>query len=343
MMSPTKISPLVPFLCLLLSGCVGEPEDPPTLEPVVDIDDAFGGKADAAADRVLPDGPAPAEFANQITLFAIPSPRPAELSWKSPGKLVRRVMFSKLGQMTGLGFSRSLGHAGVRIECGRDGFFQGSMTNVDGSQFNDLLMRDRIGLGMLFDDVDGRLERAEELEETLLERYDNGRVSFLRIGISEETCRGLIDYVHAYETAGVQSAYGLAARPLYREGAGCSAFSMSFLELANLIEPRYREEWSFSVRVPKDLVGGTMNPGNEVGLWRLFLLTRGWAEPDEEAFEVSGWDPTLMFHSIRAMAEEHVRAGGEDAEARGRAIGLVLDRRSVEPTDALLDGTFFYE
>ncbi len=333
-------------LCLLslgLTACVAEPEEPPTIEPAIEPDDAFGGKSDAAAARVLPSGPTPDAFENQLTLFAIPSPRPAELSWRSPGKLVRRVMFNKLGNMTGLGFSRSLGHAGVRLECANGEWFQGSMTHVDGAQFNDLLMRDRIGLGMLFDSVDGRLETAEELEETLRERYVSGRVSFLRVGISEETCLGLVDYVDAYEAEGVGGAYGLAARPLYREGAGCSAFSMAFLELANLIEPRFEEEWSFSVRVPKDLVGGSMNPGNEVSLWRLFLLTRGWADEDEEAFDVSGWDPTLMFHSIRDMAEAHVRAGGESAEARGRAIGLVLDRRHVAPTAALRDGFFFRE
>ncbi len=86
-----------------------------------------------------------------------------------------------------------------------------------------------------------------------------------------------------------------------------------------------------------------MNPGRRVSLWRLFLLTRGWAEPDEEGFDVTGWDPTLMFHSIRDMAEAHVREGGQMAEARGRAIGLVLDRREAPPNQLLSEGVFFYE
>jgi len=335
------------FVLWNLVGCVGEPEEPPSIEAAVAVDDAFGGKADGARDRVMPTGPAPATFPNQLTLFAIPSPRPAELSWDSPGKLVRRVLFNEVGSMTGIGFHRTLGHAGVRIECesagGDDAFFQGSMTNVDSSQFNDLLTRDRIGLGMLFDDVDGQIESAEVLEETLQQRYQNGRVSFLRIGISAETCSGLMDYVSAYSAENVQANYGLAARPLYREGAGCSAFSMSFLDLANLMEPEYYDEWSFSVRAPADLVGGTQNPGNRVGLWRLFWLTRDWAGPDEEGFDVFGWDPTLMFHSVRKMAEDDVRAGNDNAEARGRAIGLVLDRTDVVPRDALLDRTFFYD
>ena len=338
------VSSLLGLLGLL--GCVGEPAEPPSLEPVVPVDDAFGGKADGASDRVMPTGPAPASFANQITLFAIPSPRPAELSWESPGKLVRRVLFNKVGNMTGLGFHRTLGHAGIRVECdgvdGDDVFFQGSMTNTDGAQFNRLLTEDRVGLGMLFDNVDGEIESAEVLEETLQTRYDNGRVSFLRIGVSAETCSGLMDYVRAYSEENVQANYGLAARPLYREGAGCSAFSISFLDLGNLIEPEYYDEWSFQVRAPADLVGGTQNPGNSVSLWRLFWLTRDWATPGEEGFDVFGWDPTLMFHSIRQMAEDDVRAGNDNAEARGRAIGLVLDRTDVVARDALLDRTFFH-
>jgi len=338
-------------LFVVSAACaVAEDEGIPSLDPVSEPDDAHGGKADSASGRIMPSGPAPTAFANQLTLFAIPSPRPAELSWKKPGKLVRRVLFNELGKMTGLGFHRSLGHAGVRVECEspyvtRTGdsttFFQGSMTNLDSSQFNDLLMKDKIGLGMLFDNVDGQIESPEVLEETLQKRYKNGRVSFLRIGISADTCTDLLAYAEAYRDANVQRNYGLAARPLYREGAGCSAFSMAFLELGNLVEDRYVDEWSFSVRAPKKLVGGTQNPDNRVGLWKLFWVTRGWAGPDEDGYDVFGWDPTLMFHSIRAMAEDHVRAGGTSAEGRGRAIGLVLDRTSVVPRSALSDHTFF--
>jgi hypothetical protein len=252
--------------------------------------------------------------------------------------------------MTGLGFHRRLGHAGVRIECAQPfvaesgestSYFQGSMTNVDSNQFNQLLMDDKIGLGMLFDNVDGAIETAEVLEETLQKRYGNGRVSFMRFGIGAETCTDLLAYVHAYRQANIHEYYGLAARPLYREGSGCSAFSISFLELANLVEERFVDEWTFSVRAPAELVGGSRNPGNRVGLWKLFWLTRSWASPDEEGFDVFGWDPTLMFDSIRDMAEQDVRAGGNSAEARGRAIGLVIDRTDVEPSEALSDRTFF--
>ncbi len=341
----------VALLSAMTAACaVDEEEGIPSLDPASEPDDAYGGKADSANGRIMPNGPAPAAFANQLTVFAIPSPRPAELSWDKPGKLVRRVLFNELGNMTGVGFHRTLGHAAVRIECeapfvSRTGqettVYQGSMTNVDSNDFNELLVENKIGLGMLFDNVDGQLEDPEVLEETLQKRYKNGRLSFLRIGISAETCAGLLAYVEAYDEANVQKNYGLAARPLYREGAGCSAFSMSFIELANLMEAQYVDEWSFSVRAPKELVGGSRNPNNQVGLWKLFWLTRGWADSDEVGFDVFGWDPTLMFHSIRAMAEDHVRAGGDSAEGRGRAIGLVLDRTYMPPSVALHNRTFF--
>src|SRR6185295_3111342 len=106
--------------------------------------------------------------------------------------------------------------------------------------------------------------------------YEAGRISFIRFAVSPDVCRGLIGYAREFEERNVAKEYGFV-RPLYQEGAGCSAFSMAFLELANLDEARFRDAWSFDVRIPMSLIGGRDNPGNKVSILELFFTFRGWA------------------------------------------------------------------
>jgi hypothetical protein len=308
-----------------------------------------------------PTTPAPVEPADAhvLTLYAIPAPssylNPAGLSWQTPGGLVRRVLVNEAGGVA-LDFKRTIGHAGVRVACsasnGRPAeHFQGSMTNVDSGDFNALVIDQKVGLGMLFDNVPGRLEREEELQATVTEREGNGKMAFVEMHVSGDTCHALVDYAKAYAAANVQKNYGLAARPLYKEGAGCSAFSIAFLELANLLEPRFVQGWSFSVRVPKytspligsreALVGGSKNPGAEVPLTRLTTITRDWAKPTEEGWDLFGWDPTQMYEWIDAAAVAAQNSGSERVALHGQAKGLVLDRRTVAPKPELTNRTFF--
>lgn len=274
-----------------------------------------------------------AHFDNELTLYAIPAPRLFGLSWKRPGGLARRTLLNN-----GLGLSRSLGHAAVRVTCGSR-HFQGSMIDV-GTEFRDMVLKEKAGLGVLFRTVQGALEPEADLQKTLDERYENGRVSFVRFALDASTCEDLLAYAEAYEAANVQERYGFV-RPLYREGAGCSAFSMAFLELAHLDDARFREAWAFDVRVPMKLIGGTDNPGNDVTVLELFTTFRPWARADEPHMRLVGWDPTKMFTSIRRWAKDASKTGEERVERRGRALGLVLDRRGTAPRTELRARTFW--
>jgi hypothetical protein len=268
-------------------------------------------------------------FDNELTLYAIPAPRLFGLKWNRPGGLARRVLLNE-----GLGFSRALGHAAVRVSCNGTTFL-GSMVDT-GSEFRDMVLKEKAGLGILFRSVPGAVEDPGSLQGTLDERYENGRISFIRFKIAPDTCQALLDYVQAYKAADVGDRYGFV-RPLYREGSGCSAFSMAFLELANLDEGRFRDAWGFDVRVPMTLIGGPDNPGNKVSVLKLFTTFRPWAKESEPHQRLVGWDPTLMFTSIRKWA----RSGAEHVEKRGRAVGIVLDRSDVAPRAELANRTFW--
>ncbi len=274
-------------------------------------------------------------FDDQMTLWVIPAPRPFGLTWRRPGPLVRRTIFN---EATGL--NRGIGHAGITLECAATAdrpavHWQGSVRST-GDDFRGMIFEDKAGMGILFATVPGRLELAEELQPSLDLRARRGRLNWLRMGISSESCHALHDYVAASDEAPANDRYGFV-RPLYQEGAGCSAFSMAFLQLAGLVEPWMREEWSFDVNIPMELIGGELNPDNPVGVGKLFTITRGWAEPDEPQLRLNGWEPTYMFHSIHARTF----AQGARVEHWGRATGLVLDRRDAVPSPSLMDGSFF--
>jgi hypothetical protein len=321
-----------------LAGCSAVDEDPDgnpneaaMLEDELRADEESFEAYDATSEELAKAQPeAPLE--NELTLYAIPAPKLFGLKWKRPGGLARRTLLN-----VGLGFSRALGHAAVRVSCGGE-TFTGSVYDT-GNEFKTMVMDEKAGLGVLFRTVAGTLETAGELQPTLDERYGSGRLSFIRFQLSKDTCTALLDYAKAFEAANIAKEYGFV-RPLYQEGAGCSAFSMAFLELANLDEARFRSAWSFDVRVPMKLIGGKDNPGNEVSVFELFTTFRPWASETEPHKRLVGWDPTLMFTSIRSWAKQAAKKG-EPIERRGKAIGLVLDRRTVAPRPELANRTYW--
>jgi hypothetical protein len=339
----SKVTPL-PWLLALLAVVAGCADTNPEDEAVLSEEDVVRGAGETlesydASDDELAAAADASSAPHELTLYAIPAPRPAGLSWRSPGALARRTLINN-----GLGLSRSLGHAGVRVACAATGarsagHFQGSVYDT-GTEFREMVLGEKAGLGVLFRTVAGALETEEALEETLQERYRNGRVSFIRFTVSPETCHALLDYAAAFEAADVAKRYGFV-RPLHREGAGCSAFSMAFLALANLEEERFRQFWTFDVRVPMSLVGGRENPGNAVHVAKLFFTTRPWATEDEPHRRLVGWDPTMMFTAIRAWSRSALRDRSAVVERRGRALGLVLDRQHVAPRRELTDRTYW--
>lgn len=279
-------------------------------------------------------------FDHEFTLYAIPAPKLTGLSWKSPGALARRTLINE-----GFGFSRAIGHVAVRVDCSAHGgksaeHVQTGQSNV-GDDFRDMVLKEKAGLGVLFRTVPGVLETEKELDDTFNERYANGRISFMRYGISGDTCHALLDYVKTYDARDVEKQYGFV-RPSYQEGSGCSAFGMSFMKLAGLAESYMRDEWAFDVKVPMSLIGGTTNPGNNVGVLRLLFLGRPWAREGEAHLRINGWDPTKMFKSIRQRAKAAAELSvNNQVERRGKALGIVVDARNAQASSELKSRTYF--
>jgi hypothetical protein len=328
-------------LALLAPACAS-PEDDNDLASEAQIAGEVESFAplDATENDLARAAPEARAFDHELTLYAIPAPKLTGLSWDTPGALARRTLFNE-----GLGFSHGIGHAGVRVDCGATAdrpaaHFQGAMTDI-GEEFRDMVLKEHAGLGVLFRTVTGTLESEDSLQHGVEDHFrGDGRVAFLRIGVSSATCRGLLDYVKEYDALDIEKRYGFV-RPSFKEGSGCSAFALSFLKLAGLVEPYMQKEWKFDVLVPMTLIGGTTNPGNDVSVARLLMLGRPWAAATEPHLRLNGWDPTLMFKSIRTHTKQALEDGSALVEKRGRALGLVIDRRNVVPSEALTSGHFF--
>ena len=318
-----------------------------TLSATAALAPAVASPAVAAAPAVAP------QFADELTVWVFPAPRPAELSWDSPGGLVRKVVANAVGSMMHL-MNRKLGHMSATVRCGAQAgrparSWQGSMTNVIDAEFNDIIVEKAYGLGVLFHNFTGAYETAADTQASIDERLPSpkndkftntrkGRVTWLRYGISPMTCQRLMGWIDAFAAAGVNKFYGLAAAPRLREGAGCSAFSMSFLEQAGILEPALLP-WSFDLRVPLSLVGGPLT-GKKVPLLKALAVTRGWAAPSEPHKRIFGWDPTQAFNWVHRQAVPAIQRGARVfstpawVERRGQSLGLVLDRRSAPtPTE----------
>ena len=299
---------LVPSSILACGSGAGPTDDNTAPEAQTATDGASLAPLDSTQDELARASQETRAFEHELTMFAIPAPKLTGLSWATPGSLARGTLFNE-----GLGLSRGIGHAAVRVDCGATAdkpaaHFQGSMTDT-GNEFRDMVITEQAGLGVLLRTVAGELEKEEVLQSTLDSRYaDDGRVAFLRIGISSDVCRGLLDYVKDYDARDVEKNYGFV-RPSFQEGAGCSAFTLSFMKLANLVEPYMNAEWKFDVLIPMTLIGGASNPGNKVPVTRLLMLGRPWATPAEPHVRLNGWDPTLMYKSIRTRTKNALANG----------------------------------
>jgi len=281
--------------------------------------------------EAAPAAPGPYTGPDQLTLYAIPAPR--RMRWSSPRALAFRAITNQAA-FWHRDSKRSIGHAFVRLQSsatGRDQMV--GMTSRVYSEDRDLILEDGYGMGVLGADMMGRLETDEELRAGWEERARTGLIASLRFQVSPEAMARMEQFLEEFLAQGLDDHYGGANRPRYREGGGCSAFAMAFLELAGLVGPEH-EAWRVFFNVPEALYGGPLT-GNTVTLKQVVLDGGRWASEDEPHVKMMLWDPTLMFRWIEDTwrAETREPTGAWGLEKHHMAKGLVRDVRSVPIPD----------
>jgi hypothetical protein len=237
---------------------------------------------------------------NSLALHIIP-PNP-QLNWKTP----RRLLLSLI-KASAIDRGHYIGHVTVEVKCEPPaGFekpihFMAGMTSKNDDDESTALFKEKVGLGLMFYPFIGHHETTEEIAADIpIYVNQNDRFASLRYMISHETCLRLHKYWEEYseriERDGIVY-YGLDDRPRYGEGAGCTAYAVSYVELAGLLNPELKKTWSRTLRVPERYIG---TPDRPVSVWNV-LKAGYWAREDQPHRSIFFYDTQPMYWWLRKL------------------------------------------
>jgi len=251
-----------------------------------------------------------------LTLYFIPSPH--GMDWSSPGSLAKSAALNKFSFK-----SRFIGHVWAEVRCGEEHVLTG-MVGKRFDYFNQLLIEGK-GLGILFHSFDGKLEDSKEIEAEMPELIEAGRINYARFKLNEKNCQRLVTYASEYKKNNIERHYGLSNRPRFGEGAGCTAFGASFLDVAGILDTEILEEWSKTVNVPLELSGPPVRD-ESVSLLKVILSAKSWARPTDEHKKIFFFDPDSMYAWAQRRIESPESLGDYKVESIGKMKGIIFDR-----------------
>jgi hypothetical protein len=272
--------------------------------------------------------------ADEIKLHFMRSPR--GINWSSPWAFaasgIRNSLIRGDGRRT-----YPIGHVFIELKCDSIGthIFRGmtsdsTSTNVE----RDLIFKQRYGLGIIFHTYAGKLEKDASIEADLSDYEGSARKGELAIDVSPGACARMVSYAQEFEARGYGKLYsGLQADPLKGEGAGCSAFVVSFLRVGGLMAEEF-EAWKRIIDVPKRFVGGPLT-GNRVNPIKFLGNPFSRWSNRIPHINLQAWDPESMHRWVREMYQEVT--GGTysgkweaDASRDGDTFKVRLDMRQRE-------------
>jgi hypothetical protein len=248
---------------------------------------------------------------NELTIYVIPSK--VKYDWTSPRSLCKSFFrnykchfFNKERYL--------LGHAFVELQSPlASGRIFSGMTTDSKDELKNFVFKQHYGLAILGADTKGKLETENDLELKVQKYSRNGQLAFMTFIISNMAAERMIRFFQSYK-AGIDSngspgaRYGGAFWPRYKgEGSGCSAFVISFLDLAGILKEEF-DEWLVKVDIPMELIGGPYNNYKDVR-FKDIKKHRSWAsweDPDKALYEhLEMYDPTLIYEWILEMWDKH--------------------------------------
>ncbi|WP_374028705.1 hypothetical protein [Bdellovibrio bacteriovorus] len=236
--------------------------------------------------------------ASELELIFYRAPKP--LDWRTPGHLVRSSLRNMRMKVAGKNYPHPISHVNIRLQCGNEPSIYRGMTSY---KSNASYLWDFFGKGQALDtfiiNVPGRFYRNEEILAWLPYLKKKGYVRSLELQLNDEQCARAQRYLKLYEDLGLDQIYGgLRSLPHEGEGAGCSAFAVSFLQILDLFPESVDRAWRRELRVPLELMR-TRSQSPRIGvLGYLRGRDRAWASPAEKHFVLKFWDPELMYNWV---------------------------------------------
>ena len=184
----------------------------------------------------------------------------------------------------------------------------------------------------MFYPMAGKLQSKAEVKEDLNERYIKGNLNWITFKISKSTCQRVKKYLTTYKEENIQNIYGLVFNPRKKEGAGCSAFGMSLLQVAGLMTDEFKTEFAQRIYVNNNL-NGYNGSVNSVSFFKILfgIRSKEWAKDVKSGKELFFWRPNLMYswvsNKIRTIKSSNLFT--YKVEKRGVATGLLIDKSMV--------------
>lgn len=275
---------------------------------------------------------------NSLTLYLYKSP--TLLNWDTPRTLTRTVLSSVLKDELSGHNGVALGHISVEVKCADDWSFHSGMTQSNPTESMNVLVKQRKGLSVLTHKFAGRFETPKEIANRF--KANEVNYNFISFAINGAACQRAKEYVRQYEEQNIGKYYGLSLIPLKKEGAGCAAFALSFLELIGVLDPESKqpwlkeqilEKWMKTLIIPARFMGNT-------SLAKLSLKQSTWeVMPGEDSTTITFGEPNSIHNWIESVT--HNTLESTSRQISGREIyGLEADLTDVEtPTGPIFQST----
>lgn len=265
--------------------------------------------------------------AQTLTLYTYP---PAHAyRWESPHRLLVSTLNNYIFRSKHK-HGRLIGHMIIELKKDADVLYT-AMSVTQLTDFRQSLMREKLGLGVLFKTEAGVMEQSANLQAELAYRTQHSTAAFIRFTISDSAYRYLRLYIDSFRIKGYDKFYNGANQPRAGGGAGCTAFGLSFLELINALQPEFADEWAVKVPVPESLIGDTAT-GKKVSVWRIFF-SRHWAVNNQPKRWYVVYEPYYIYRWINSTWDAaNKKANGKyQLLKNGHAKGLQVDCRDCLP------------
>lgn len=241
---------------------------------------------------------------NELIVYVMPTMHP--LDWASPSGLYKSMRNCYIKTAT-LSDNYLLGHLAVRLKTkfnGEDRLY--AMTAADKRERIDLVLKDKIGFGILGYPLKGKFEDEKGLGRKLDVYAKRNKLAYIRYSLSEKAARRMTDFIKGMsvkkkDNFAACDFYGGIFWPRYEnEGSGCSAFGIALLDAAGLLREE-SADWLIKVNIPKTIIGGELNQGKKIRNSFIKKQTiwhdgSGIANVDFVPFQI--YEPSIMFDWI---------------------------------------------
>lgn len=260
-------------------------------------------------------------LAQELTIYALPAPKP--INWNSPHCVLSSYLKNMMGKNDGIS-RHDMGHVIVEL---KDDSHYAMLGAAPAGKYtlSWKVLFCGYGFGGFFYGFDGMVVKGDANVPEIQKRLSKGAVAYIKVKLSPEVFSRVWTYATEYEKYGYDKIYNGTNRPRYGEGAGCSAYGVSFLEVAGLPFKDITEQWKVSVPIQSKLVGGPVNDGKYVNLLRIFFKYK-WADTQREKYIMASYyEPTVMYNWIQKACGNAGSLANAQLEKVGRAQGLVFD------------------